>query len=70
MKPDLHKRHYFINQYKNNHSTLCRRSSHNSWFRGKFAERVFTLKTGKNWNANIDRKIWGDGIFRTRPSKI
>jgi len=33
MEEDLHKRHYLINQYKNKHSTFCRRSSHSSWFR-------------------------------------
>jgi len=32
-EPDLHKRHYFINQYKNKHSFFCRRSSHNYGFR-------------------------------------
>ena len=53
MKPDLHKRHYFINQYINNLSTLYRRSNKRKIYR----KSIHIKKPEKNWNGNIAKKF-------------
>jgi len=46
MKPDLYRKYYRINHCKNKHSSFCRRSSHDNWFRGQFTgQSVLNCKT-------------------------
>jgi len=53
LQPDLHKRQYFINKYNKQHTTFCRRSNHERWFRGQCTGRSIHITKHKNFGMEI-----------------